>query len=105
MRVGAANVNVSILLVADEGILFEDTAYYLDVNGQRALHPSPMNAYYASRLDLNGHVFCYTVRGPGVAIEQISKTEKRIGALGCESFLAFYDNDGDGLRQRWRRQI
>lgn len=55
-----------------------------------------MNASYASRFDVNGHIFCYTVRGPGVAITQISPTEKRVGALGCESFFAFYDNDGDG---------
>jgi hypothetical protein len=27
---------------------------------------------------------------------RISKTEKHVAALGCESFFAFYDNDGDG---------
>jgi len=95
-RVSGMNVNIAALLVPEEGILFEDTAYYLNVNGNRTLNPSPMNAYYASRLDVNGHVFCYTIRGPGVAITQISKTEKRVGALGCESFFAFYDADGDG---------
>jgi hypothetical protein len=95
-RVGGMNVNIAALLVPEEGILFEDTAYYLNVNGNRTLNPGPMNAYYASRFDVNGHVFCYTVRGPGVAIQQISKTEKEVAALGCESFFAFYDEDGDG---------
>jgi hypothetical protein len=95
-RLATANVNVSNLLVPEEGILFEDTAYYLDANGSRTLHASPMNAYSASRFDVNGNVFAYTIRGPGVAITQISKTEKRVGALGCESFFAFYDANGDG---------
>ena len=95
-RLGSANVSISDLLVPEEGILFEDTAYYLDANGSPTLHASPMNAYSASRFDVNGHVFAYTIRGPGVAIAQISKTEKRVGALGCESFFAFYDTDGDG---------
>ena len=95
-RASGMDVNIAVLLVPEEGILFEDTTYYLNVNGNRTLHPSPMNAHYASKLDVNGHVFCYTVRGPGVAIQQISKTERRVGALGCESFFAFYDEDGDG---------
>ena len=94
--ISGMDVNISVLLVPEEGILFEDTAYYLNINGNRTLHPSPMNARYASELDVNGHIFCYTVRGPGVAIQQISKTKKLVGALGCESFFAFYDEDGDG---------
>ena len=94
--VSAMDVNIAVLLVPKEGILLEDTAYYLNVNGNRTLHPSPMNARYASKLDVNGHVFCYTVRGPGVSIQQISKTKRLVGALGCESFFAFYDEDGDG---------
>ncbi len=96
MLVGAANVNVSVLVMPEEGILFEDTAYYLNINGNRTLHPSPMNAYSASKFDVNGNVFAYTVRGPGVAIARISKTQKRVAALACESFFAFYDRDGDG---------
>jgi len=98
MRFGTAKVCAAALLVPEEGILFEDTAYYLEVNGRRTLHASPMNAYFASRFDVNGHVFAYTVRGPGVAIAQVSKTETRVGALGCESFFAFYDNVGRQIR-------
>ena len=37
-RVSGMNVNVVVLLVPEEGILFEDTAYYLNVNGNRTLH-------------------------------------------------------------------
>ena len=96
LRVASSNVNVKALLVPDDGILFEDTAYCLDIHGSRTLHPSPMNARGAARYDVNGRVFCYTVFGPGVAIAQISKTERRVGALGCESRFAFYDQDGDG---------
>ena len=55
-----------------------------------------MNAYGADRFDVNGRVFCYTIFGPGAAIEQISKTEKRVAALGCESHFSFDDEDGDG---------
>ncbi len=96
ISVGGINVNIAPLLMPEEGILFENTAYYLNANGTRTLHPSPMNAYKASKFDVNGHVFCYTVFGPGVAIAQISQTERRVAALGCESFFAFYDQDGDG---------
>jgi hypothetical protein len=96
VAVDGAAVNVAALLVPQEGILFEDTAYYLNVNGNRTLHASPMNAYGAARYDVNGRVFCYTIFGPGVAITQMSKTEKQVAALGCESHLAFYDQDGDG---------
>jgi hypothetical protein len=96
LRVASGNVNVTALLVPEEGILFDDTAYYLNVNGNRTLHPLPMNAYGAARFDVNGRVFCYTIFGSGVAIEQISKSARRVAALGCEFHFAFYDEDGDG---------
>ena len=89
-------VNCAVLLVPEGGILLEDTAYYVVVDGKRTLHPSPMNAYTVSRFDVDGRVFGYTASVPGVSVERISKTQKSVAALGCESFFAFYDEDGDG---------
>ena len=89
-------ISVSILVVPEEGILLEDTAY-LEVEGQkRSVRPSPMNVRTAVKYDVQGRVFGYVVSGPGVSILPISKDEMRVAALGCLSGFAYYDDDGDG---------
>ena len=87
-------VNQTVLAVPKEGILIEDTASC--ARDSEVAHSSPMNAYTVVKYDVGGRVFCYTVFGPGVSILKISKTEKRVGALGCLSAFAYYDKDGDG---------
>src|SRR5436190_9073674 len=87
-------ISVSILVVPEEGILLEDTAY-LEVEGQkRSVRPSPMNVRTAVKYEVQGRVFGYVVTGPGVSILHISKNEMRVGALGCLSEFAYYDEDG-----------
>ena len=89
-------IRASILLVPEEGILLEDTAY-MEVEGQkRSVRPSPMNVRTAVKYDVQGLVFAYLVSGPGVSILQISNDEMWVGALGCFSQFAYYDEDGDG---------
>ena len=87
-------VNQTVLAVPKEGILIEDTASY--AGDSEVARSSPMNAYTVVKYDVGGRVFCYTVFGPGVSIVKKSKTEKRVGVLGCLSAFAYYDEDGDG---------
>ncbi|HEV8368374.1 MAG TPA: hypothetical protein VGQ39_10530 [Pyrinomonadaceae bacterium] len=90
-------IYATILIVPEEGILLEETAYPVEIDSQKQrVHLSPMSAHSAVKYDVDGRIFCYVVSGPGVGISRISKSEKRVGALGCLSAFAYYDEDGDG---------
>jgi hypothetical protein len=87
---------MTALIPPERGVLLEDTAYYITVERNQIIHDSPMNARTIRRWDVDGKVFCYTVFGPGVGIQEEPNGDKFIATLGCITGFAYYDEDGDG---------
>jgi hypothetical protein len=94
---GTHTLYMMAIIPPEKGVLLVDTAYYMtDEQGKRIIHDSPMKARTIRRWDVDGKVFCYTVFGPGVGIQQEPNGDILIATLGCVTGFAYYDEDGDG---------